>query len=165
MPSPQTLSDSERRCVALWAADCAERVVPLFEAEAPADSRPRDAIARARAYGRGELGAAEQIRRRFEAGRAASAVTSPDAVAAARAAAQAPGVAHRGAHALGAAAYAANAGGLASTDRAAATHAEVAWQLAQRTAPVRSALGLLPPLGTNSAGPLGNGLLARGALA
>lgn len=124
MPSPQTLSDSGRRLVALWAADCAERVLPLFEAEAPADLRPRDAIARARAYGRGELGAAEQIRRRFEAGRAASAVNSPEAVAAARAAAQASGVAHMGAHALGAAAYAANAAGLASADGASATRAE-----------------------------------------
>ncbi len=39
MPSPQTLSEADRRLVALWAADCAERVLPLFEAEAPDDDR------------------------------------------------------------------------------------------------------------------------------
>jgi hypothetical protein len=49
MGSPQTLSEADRRIVAVWAADCAERVLALFEAEAPADSRPRDAIARTRA--------------------------------------------------------------------------------------------------------------------
>src|SRR5207302_9772598 len=41
--SPQTLSEGDRRIVAVWAADCAERVLGLFEAEAPGDSRPRDA--------------------------------------------------------------------------------------------------------------------------
>ena len=55
MGSPQTLSESDRRLVAVWAADCAERVLELFEAEAPGDSRPRDAIARQRAFARGEL--------------------------------------------------------------------------------------------------------------
>ena len=65
MGSPQTLSETDRRIVAVWAADCAERVLRLFEAEAPGDSRPRDAIARTRAFARGELGVAEEIRRRF----------------------------------------------------------------------------------------------------
>jgi hypothetical protein len=37
----------------------------LFEAEAPADGRPREAIARTRAFARGELDVAEEIRRRF----------------------------------------------------------------------------------------------------
>jgi hypothetical protein len=34
MRSPQTLSEAGRRIVAVWAADCAERVVGLFEVEA-----------------------------------------------------------------------------------------------------------------------------------
>ena len=68
MRSPQTLSEAERRRVAAWAADCAERVLGLFEAEAPADDRPRAAIARARAFGRGELNTAEEIRKRFVGG-------------------------------------------------------------------------------------------------
>lgn len=102
----------------MWAADCAERVLGLFEQEAPDDDRPRDAIARTRAFGRGELTAAGEIRRRFVAGRAARDVASPIAVAAARAAAQASGVAHMGAHALGSAAYSAKAAGLAAPEEA-----------------------------------------------
>jgi hypothetical protein len=57
--SPQTLSEADRRIVAVWAADCAERVLGLFEAEAPGDCRPRDAIARLRAFARDELGVGE----------------------------------------------------------------------------------------------------------
>jgi hypothetical protein len=164
MASPQALSEADRRLVAMWAADCAERVLALFEAEAPSDDRPRDAIARARAFGRGELDAAGEIRRRFVAGRAAQAVSSPAAVAAARAAAQASGVAHMGAHALGTAAYAAKAVGLAAADRPTAVSEEIAWQLEHMTAEVRSALEKLPPLGEDRGGPLGPGLLASGVL-
>jgi hypothetical protein len=165
MASPQTLSEPERRVVATWAADCAERVVAIFEAEAPADDRPRDAIARARAFARGELSAAEEIRRRFVAGRAAREVTSPAAVAAARSATQAAAVAHMGAHALGAAAYAAKAAGLAAPDRPQTVDDEIHWQLEHMSAEARSALRRLPPLGANAAGPLGPGLLASGILA
>ncbi len=79
MVSSQTLSEADRRIVAVWAADCADRVLGLFEADAPEDDRPRDAIARTRASARGELSAAEEIRRRFVAGRAAHDVTDPAA--------------------------------------------------------------------------------------
>lgn len=164
MPSLQSLSETDRRLVAAWAADCAERVLILFESEAPTDDRPRDAIARTRAFARGELDAAGEIRRRFVAGRAAQAVSSPAAIAAARAAGQASGVAHMGAHALGAAAYAAKAAGLAAPEQSAAVSDEISWQLENMNAQVRAALQQLPPLGTDSAGPLGPGLLASGIL-
>nr|BFF08848.1 hypothetical protein GCM10025699_01510 [Microbacterium flavescens] len=144
MPSPQSLSEDDRRLVASWAADCAERVLSLFEAEAPGDDRPRDAIARTRAFARGDLTAAGEIKRRFVAGRAAGAVTSRSAVAAARAAAQAAGVAHMGAHALGAAAYAARAAGAAETDASAAAARELQWQLERMSDEVASALRQLP---------------------
>ncbi len=39
-----TLEDGDHRLLALWAADCAEHVLPLFEAERPDDDRPRRAI-------------------------------------------------------------------------------------------------------------------------
>jgi hypothetical protein len=162
--SSQTLSEDDRRTVAMWAADCADRVLGLFESESPEDGRPRDAIARTRAFARGERGTAEEIRRRFVAGRAASDVTSPAAVAAARAAAQASGVAHMGAHALGAAAYAAKAAALAQPDRPDALDEEIRWQLEHMSAETRSALASLPLLGEDSAGPLGPGLLASGIL-
>lgn len=148
----------------MWAANCAERVLGLFESEAPDDDRPRDAIARTRSFGRGELGAAGEIRRRFVAGRAASDVTSPAAVAAARSAAQASGVAHMGAHALGAAAYAAKAAGLSAPEQANAVEDEIRWQLENLTPEARSALARLPLLGADPAGPLGAGLLASGIL-
>jgi hypothetical protein len=162
MPSPQTLSVSDRRIAAAWAADCAERVVWVFEAEAPLDRRPRDAIARTRAFARGELEVAEEMRRRFAGGGAPRDVDTPPAVAAARAAGQAAAVAHMGAHALGAAAYAAKAAGLAAADQDAAVAAEIHWQLRHMSASVAAALRQLPPLGQNTSGPLGPGLLASG---
>jgi hypothetical protein len=162
MVSPQSLSEADRRIVAAWAADCAERVLPVFEAEAPDDDRPRDAIARAREFSAGARDAAGEIAQRFVAGRAANAVRSPAAVAAARAAAQASGVAHMGAHALGAAAYAAQAAGLAAPEQSTAVADEIAWQLGRMTPEVRVALVTLPLLGEDAAGPLGAGLLASG---
>ena len=163
MRSPQTLSEADRRNVAVWAADCAERVLGLFEAEAPGDCRPRDAIARLRAFARGEIGVAE-ARRRFVAHAAAREVSAPAAVAAARAAGQAASIPHMGAHALGAAAYAAKAAGLATPDRPDAVSEEVGWQLGHMPAAARAALRQLPPVGENSSGPLGPGLLASGLL-
>jgi hypothetical protein len=161
--SPQTLSEADRRIVAAWAADCAERVLGLFEAEAPGDSRPRDAITRVRAFARGELGVAE-ARRRFVAHAAAREVSAPAAVAAARAAGQAASIPHMGAHALGAAAYAAKAAGLAGPDRPEAVREEICWQLDRMSEAARAALRQLPPVGENSSGPLGPGLLASGPL-
>ncbi|MGO1769404.1 MAG: putative immunity protein [Microbacterium sp.] len=164
MPSPQSLSEADRRIVAAWAADCAERVLFLFESEAPDDDRPRDGIARARAFAAGRLDAAGEIRRRFVAGRASQAVSSPAARAAAWAAGQAAGVAHMGAHGLGAAAYAVRARTLSDPSNPRAAEEEITWQLEQMSAPVVTALGRLPMLGEDSAGPLGSGLLARGDL-
>lgn len=164
MVSPQTLSEIERRAVAAWAADCAEHVLALFEAAAPGDSRPRDLIARTRAFARGELAVAVGIRLRFAGGVPAGEVLDPAASAAARAAGQAAAVPHMGAHALGAAAYAAKAAGLAAPDRTDAVSEEIRWQLDHMTQAVRVALGRLPPVGQNAAGPLGPGLFAQGLL-
>jgi hypothetical protein len=164
MPSPQTLSQADRRLVAAWAADCAERVLGLFEAAAPGDARPREAIARTRAFARGELDVAGEIRRRFAGGGAAREVRDPAAAAAARAAGQASAVAHMGAHALGAAAYAATAVGLAAPGRPEAVEEEIRWQLGQMSPQTRAALCKLPRLGENRSGPLGPGRLASGRL-
>ena len=162
--SPQTLSEDDRRLLAAWAADCAERVLYLFEAEAPEDDRPRALIARARAYARGEMATAEGIRRRFTGGVGAGEVKSPAAVAAARAAGQAAGGCHMGAHALGAAAYAVRAAGLAEPSRPEAVDDEIRWQLGHMPTSVGAALRALPPVGENGSGPLGPGLLNTGQL-
>lgn len=117
--SPQTLADADRRVVGLWAADCADRVLGLFEAAASDDARPAEAIAGIRAFARGEL---RMWPTRSLAGHAHAAARDiagyPAAVAAARAAGQAAATAHMGAHSLGAAAYAAKAARLANPDRA-----------------------------------------------
>ena len=42
------------RAVALWAADCAERALPIFEQHRPTDSRPRAAIEASRDFGHGK---------------------------------------------------------------------------------------------------------------
>ena len=44
-----------QRSMRLFAADCAEHVLPLFEAEHPDDQRPREAIAAARAFAHGQI--------------------------------------------------------------------------------------------------------------
>lgn len=162
--SPQTLSEADRRRVAAWAADCAERVLPFFEAEAPDDDRPRALIARTRAFARGELRTADEIRRRFAGDVGANDVKAPAAIAAARAAGQAVAVCHLGAHALGAAAYAVTAAGLADPDRPETIEDEIRWQLDHMSAEVRTALEALPRVGEDPSGPLGPGRLASGQL-
>lgn len=162
--SPQTLSYNDRRLVADWAAACAERVLSLFEVECPEDSRPRDAIARTRAFARGELDTASQIRRRFGGGSTSRDARSPAAVAAARSAGQSSAVCHMGAHALGAAAFAAKAMSIANPDKPLAADEEISWQMDQMTSEVRNALSSLPPVGEHVSGPLGPRLLARGQI-
>lgn len=164
MGSAQTLSDADRRLVAAWAADCAEHVLHIFHAEAPEDDRPRALIARTRAFARGETGTAEGIRSRFAGGVGAGQVKAPAAAAAARAAGQAVAVCHMGAHALGAAAYAARAAGLADPQRPEAVDEEIRWQVDQMSPQVRAALRTLPPVGEDRSGPLGPGLLSSGRL-
>jgi hypothetical protein len=54
-PGALTLSEDDRRVLAVWAADCAERTLSLFEAQAPNDTRPRDAIDGLRAFAGGDM--------------------------------------------------------------------------------------------------------------
>jgi len=49
------LDQQEPQVIGLWAADCAEHVLPYFEAKHPQDDRPRKAIEAARAWVRGEI--------------------------------------------------------------------------------------------------------------
>lgn len=165
MASIQTLSDDDRRAVAGWALACVERVTPLFVTDSDeAAEQIRDAIARTRAYSAGESSAAAEISKRFVAGRAAKAATTPAGVATARSVAQAAAVAHMGAHALGAAAYAVKAVSLAEPDRPELVADEIDWQLERLDEHQRTALRQLPHLGRDSSGPLGTGLLTNGIL-
>ncbi|MBC9719350.1 hypothetical protein H9Y04_43260 [Streptomyces sp. TRM66268-LWL] len=100
-----SLTDEDHRLLALWAAECAEHVLGLFEAEVPGDPRPRAAIAAARAWVRGEV---KMMEARAAGGHAMGAARELRGAArhAAYAAGQAACVAHVAAHELGAAAYA-----------------------------------------------------------
>ena len=50
-----TLEDADHHLLAVWAADCAEHVLPFFTAQHPLDARPRNAIEAARAWARVEI--------------------------------------------------------------------------------------------------------------
>lgn len=109
-----TLKDSDHRLLAVWAADCAEHVLPLFEAVRPRDERPRHAVEMARAWARGEVAMTEARTAAGHANGAARDLTGAPRHAA-HAAGQAAAVAHVAAHELGAAAYAIKAARAAGT--------------------------------------------------
>ena len=100
-----TLTDSDHQLLALWAATCAQHVLHLFESAQPRDPRPRQAIAQARAWVRGEITMSQS---RAAGGHAMAAARALRGAArhSAYAAGQAAVVAHVAAHELGAAAYA-----------------------------------------------------------
>lgn len=162
--SPQTLSVDDRRVLAAWAADCAEDVLDIFERVVPGDARVRSALDQTRSFAAGGLDVAVAVLRRGgDAGAAARDAPAPAARAAAYAAEQAAAVAHMGAHALGAAGYAAKATTLATgvADDSVA-RAEARRRVGGMTNAVARALSSLPALGENRSGPLGPGRLAQG---
>jgi hypothetical protein len=134
-----TLTDSDHRLLALWAAVCAEHVLHLFESMQPLDPRPRQAIEQTRAWARGEI---KMSQSRDSAGHAQAAARELGGAArhAAFAAGHAAAVAHVAAHELGAAAYAikaARAAALASEDESAG-RLECRWQREQLPDAIRA---------------------------
>ncbi len=124
-----TLTDSDHHLLALWAATCAEHVLPLFESARPADPRPSEAIEHVRAWVRGEV---TMMQSRAAGGHAMGAARTLRGPArdAAYAAGQAGAVAHVAAHELGAAAYAIRAVRAAAPrgESVAAGRRECRWQ-------------------------------------
>ncbi|WP_353461323.1 putative immunity protein [Sphingomonas faeni] len=92
--------------LALWAADCADRVLAVFEAECAGDARPRQAIEAARRWQSGNMPMVTARKMAFAAHAAAREPISKAAVAAARAAGHAAATAHVATHAPHAANYA-----------------------------------------------------------
>ena len=133
-----TLTDENHQLLALWAATCAEHVLPLFESALPGDPRPRDAIAAAGAWVRGEM---PMMQARAAGGHAMGAARPMQGPAryAAYAAGQAGAVAHVAAHELGAAAYAIKAVRAAAVqgEGEAAGRRECQWQREQLPEPIR----------------------------
>jgi hypothetical protein len=133
-----TLTDPDHHLLALWAATCAEHVLPLFESARPEDSRPRAAIGHARAWARGEV---TMMQARAAGGHAMGAARDLRGAArfAAYAAGQAAVVAHVAAHDLGSAAYAIKAVQAAAPygAGAAAGRQECQWQRDQLPEAIR----------------------------
>ncbi len=127
-----TLKDDDHHLLAVWAADCVEHVLHLFEQAQPGDDRPRQAIEQARAWARGEI-AWTRARTAAFAANAAARELSGAAKEAAHAAGQAGAVGHVAAHELGAAAYAIRAAREASpkNEREEAGRLECQWQRSQ----------------------------------
>ena len=110
-----SLTDKHHYLLAIWAAKCAEHVLPYFENEYPEDKRPRKAIESTFSWARGEIKTTEsKIAAYYSNNSARGAVGS--AKFAAMSAGQAAVVAHVPAHELGAAAYAIRAIITASKD-------------------------------------------------
>lgn len=133
-----TLTDSDHRLLALWAATCAEHVLHHFEAVQPSDPRPRRAIEQIRAWTRGEI---TMMKARAAGGSAMAAARPLSGAArhAAYAAGQAAVVAHVAAHELGAAAYAIKAARAAAPEgeQEEAGRLECQWQRAQLPSEIR----------------------------
>jgi len=108
-PIRELISQTDQKTLAVWALDCARRVLPLFEAAHPNDPRPRDAIEAGHAWVRGEIGVGEARTAAFAAHAAARASDELSAAFAARAAGHAAATAHTPLHAVHAADYAVQA--------------------------------------------------------
>ena len=133
-----SLSDEDHHRLAIWAAACAEHVLPLLERERPDDDRPRRAIEAVRAWTRGETSWWDA---RAAGGHANAAAR--DLLGAARhaayAAGQAGAVGHVAAHELGAAAYAIRAvqAAAAPGEGEASGQSECRWQRDHLPAEIR----------------------------
>jgi hypothetical protein len=118
-------SKQDQRLLAIWAADCAEHVLPLFEKTNPKDDRSREAIETGRRWVRTGVFKMSEIRGASLAAHAAARETkNKSACFAARAAGQAVATAHVPQHAYGAAYYALKAVAASDPDNAEAKIAE-----------------------------------------
>ena len=124
---------TDKRILALWAIDCAQRVMPFFEKRYPQDKRPRKAIEALREWMRTGKFSMPLIRKAsLNAHAAAREVGEGDpARSAARAAGQAVATAHVKTHSMGASIYALQAiyRACKPEDAEAAVKKERAWQI------------------------------------
>lgn len=120
------IEEEQLKGLAIWAADCAERVLSLFEQGRPDDPRPRKAIESARAWARGDIPVSAARGASSASNAAAREAEEGPARDAARAAGHAAASAHSIGHTVQAAAYALRA--IAGSVSAEAATAEEDWQ-------------------------------------
>lgn len=131
-PMLEWMAKTDHKILAVWAIDCAERVLPYFEEQFPDDPRPRKAIETLQTWIETGVFKMATIRKASLDSHAAAREVGEDCPArsAARAAGQAVATAHVRTHALGAANYALQAIHRATpvADADAAVAQERAWQ-------------------------------------
>jgi len=129
----ELVSKTDHKTLALWAIDCAERVMPYFEEKYPQDHRPRQAIETLQTWIDTGVFKMAVIRKASLDSHAAAREVGEDSPArsAARAAGQAVATAHVPRHSYGPAIYAQQAIHRATnpTDADAAIAKERDWQL------------------------------------
>lgn len=147
-----TLSLESLRALGAWAADCAERALPVFEAHVDSDARPRAAIEGIRVFAGGGKRTAQLRTLGWAAHAAAREASNPAAAAAARAACLAAAIAythplatvHQTNHVLGPAAYAALACELDRDGDPGVGDGVVHWAIEHATPEVREVLQQMP---------------------
>jgi hypothetical protein len=104
----ELVNKTDQKTLAVWAIDCAERVLPYFEEQYPEDQRPRNAIETLQTWIDTGVFKMAVIRQASLASHAAAREVGEDNAArsAARAAGQAVATAHVPIHSIGAAIYA-----------------------------------------------------------
>jgi immunity protein 5 of polymorphic toxin system len=131
------VSQTDQKTLAVWAIDCAERVMPYFEEKFPDDPRPRNAIKTLQIWIETGVFKMAVIRKASLDSHAAARDVSEDnpARSAAHAAGQAVATAHVPTHSIGAAIYglqaihrASNANSANPADADAAVAQERDWQ-------------------------------------
>lgn len=151
-PDSITLSLDDLRVMGRWAAECAERALPVFESRAPSDPRPRAAIEGIRRFASGGKRTAQLRSLVWAAYAAARDIAHPAATAAARAAGLAAGIAylhplampHQTRHILGPPAYAALACELERSGDPSAGAGEIRWAVEHAPPEVRAVLRQIP---------------------
>jgi hypothetical protein len=147
-----TLTLESLRALGSWAADCAERALPVYEKHAASDSRPRAAIEGIRVFACGGKRTAQLRSLALQAHAAAREVGDPAAATAARAAGVAAASAythpladvHQTKHIVGPAAYAALALELDQGSDPSIGDGEVRWAIEHVTSEVRETLLQMP---------------------
>jgi hypothetical protein len=151
-PRTIELTLDDRRVIGAWAADCAERVLPLFESEVTGDERPRKAIVGIRRFAAGgkrsaqlrDLAVAALAAAREARGEAASAAARSAGIAASTAYTKALAAPHHAKHALGPAVSAALARQLATAGEPCAGDEAIRWAVDRASTAVAEIVGRWP---------------------
>lgn len=101
------IEEQKHRTLAMWAIDCAEHILPIFENKYPKDNRPREVLLAAKSWAHGHIKMPAAKKAAHATHNAATAVAEKDpaACAAARAVGHAVGAVHVETHAIGVVMY------------------------------------------------------------